>query len=68
MAEALGTVHTREKGTTSMVIVASRPKIILSPNGSTIPGKYGWLFVYVCACVRAHVHAPLRERERERLI
>jgi hypothetical protein len=27
------------------VMVASRPKIIFWPDGSTSPGNYGWLFV-----------------------
>jgi hypothetical protein len=35
------------KGTTSWVMVASRPKVSFwLDNSSTCPGYYGWLFVY----------------------
>jgi hypothetical protein len=40
MEEALGTVHKRGK-TTLRVMVASRPKVIFWPDGSTSPGNYG---------------------------
>jgi hypothetical protein len=35
-----------QKRTTSRVMVASRPKVSLWPEGSTSPGNYGWLFVF----------------------
>jgi hypothetical protein len=35
------------KGTTSWVMVASRPEVSFCPDGSTRPGNYGWLFEYV---------------------
>jgi hypothetical protein len=44
MAEALGMVHKAE-GTTSRVMVASRPKVSFWPDGSTSLVNYGWLFV-----------------------
>jgi hypothetical protein len=46
MAERLGTVHTTHgNGTTSRVMVTSRPKVSLWPEGSSSPGNYGCLFV-----------------------
>jgi hypothetical protein len=41
------------KGTTSRVMVASRPS---RPDGSTSPGNYGWLFVYVLVKCFVHVY------------
>jgi hypothetical protein len=35
------------KGTTSRVLVASRPKGSFWPDGSTRLGNHGWLFVYL---------------------
>jgi hypothetical protein len=37
----------RAEGTTSRVMVASRPKLSFWPDGSTSPGNYGWLSVAV---------------------
>jgi hypothetical protein len=33
------------KGTTSRVVVATRPKVNFCPGGSPRPGNYAWLFV-----------------------
>jgi hypothetical protein len=38
-------VHTQGKGLLRGVMVASRPKVSLWPDGSISPGNYGWLFV-----------------------
>jgi hypothetical protein len=38
-----------QKGTTSRVMVASKPKVSFWPDGSTNPGNYGYHHVaYVC--------------------
>jgi hypothetical protein len=59
----------RTKGTTSRVMVASRPKPTIWPDDSISPGNYPWLCVNISCCshVTSHFRSTIFPSCREQL-
>jgi hypothetical protein len=58
MAEAQGIVHIRGRGTTSTVMVASRPKIGFDQMAAPSPGNYGCVW-YMIATVGSRTQTQI---------